>query len=386
MAPKFDQRGRENMKIKSTVFLVVVVLLCPSLFADQITLKNGDRLTGTIEKSDAKALVIKTESAGEVTVQWAAVDSITSTKPLHVGLSGGQMIVGPVTTTSDGKIEVSTEATGVVTTSKDAIVVIRSDSEEAVYDATMERLQHPHLSDYWSGMVDTGLSLTRGNSATLSYTLSGKAVRQTDRDKITAYTTVIYGKDDNTSPSQTIAHQIQGGVRGDINFGERWFAFASTDFNSNQLQHLDLQNVIAGGIGYHLIKTENTTFDLFGGAGYNQEYFSSYTLSNPLPPPPVLPFPAVTQRNAEITLGEELDTKVSKRTNFSENFTLYPNISGPSGYRATFNSSLSTKLNNWLGWQITFADNYLSNPPVGIKGNDLLLSTGLRLTFGKGAK
>ncbi|MGB6822672.1 MAG: hypothetical protein WBE21_11380, partial [Candidatus Acidiferrales bacterium] len=112
------------MKIKSTVLLVVLVLLCPGLFADQITLKNGDRLTGTIEKSDAKTLVIKTESAGEVTVQWAAIDSITSTEPLQVGLTGGQMVVGPVTTTSDGKIEVSTAATGVVTTSKDAIVVI----------------------------------------------------------------------------------------------------------------------------------------------------------------------------------------------------------------------------------------------------------------------
>jgi hypothetical protein len=43
-------------------------------------------------------------------------------------------------------------------------------------------------------------------------------------------------------------------------------------------------------------------------------------------------------------------------------------------------------LNNWLGWQITFADNYLSNPPFGIKGNDFIMSTGLRLTFGKAAK
>ncbi|MGH9864871.1 MAG: DUF481 domain-containing protein, partial [Candidatus Acidiferrales bacterium] len=334
----------------------------------------------------AKTLVIKTESAGEVTVQWPAVDSISSTGPLHVGLNGGQMVVGPVSTTSDGKIQISTQTTGLVTTSKDSIQVIRSDSEQTAYDAAMERLQHPRLGDYWTGVLDTGLSLTRGNSATLSYTLSGKAVRQTDRDKITAYTTVIYGKNDNTSPSQTIAHQIQGGVRADINFNERWFAFASTDFNSNQLQHLDLQNVIAGGVGYHVIKNQNTTFDVFGGAGYNQEYFSAYTLTNPAPPPLVLPFAAVTQRNAEVELGEELNTKISSRTNLSENFTLYPNISGPSGYRYTFNSTVSTKLNNWLGWQITFADNYLSNPPFGIKGNDLLLSTGLRLTFGKGAK
>ncbi len=50
------------------------------LFADQIVLKNGDRLTGTIEKSDDKTLMIKTEFAGEVTVQWPAVQEITSSQ------------------------------------------------------------------------------------------------------------------------------------------------------------------------------------------------------------------------------------------------------------------------------------------------------------------
>lgn len=254
----------------------IVLLLFGTAFvgaarADEVTLKNGDRLTGTIIKSDAKTLDIKTEFAGVVTIQWSAITSISSTEPLHLGLSDGQVIVGPVTT-HDGQVTVTTQTAGVVTASKDSIQVIRSDSEQAAYDAAMGRLQHPHLTDDWNGLLDTGLSLTRGNSATLTFALSGKAVRETDRDKITVYATAIYGKNENTSPSQTTAHQIQGGVRGDVNFSERWFGFAFTDFNYNELQHLDLQNVIAGGVGFHMIKRKNTAFDLFGGAGYNQEY------------------------------------------------------------------------------------------------------------------
>jgi hypothetical protein len=35
-------------------------------------------------------------------------------------------------------------------------------------------------------------------------------------------------------------------------------------------------------------------------------------------------------------------------------------------------------------WQIIFSDRFLSDPLPGLKKNDLLLSTGLRLTFGKG--
>ncbi|MDP9339158.1 MAG: DUF481 domain-containing protein [Acidobacteriota bacterium] len=375
---------KEKVK-KFTILMTATFLLGAGAFADQVTLKNGDRITGAILKSDTKALLIKTEAAGDVTIQWAAVEGITSSQPLHIGLKGGQVLVGPVKT-ENGRIEVATPTSGEVTASKESIEVIRSDSGQAEYDAAMERLRHPHLLDTWSGLLDTGLSLTRGNSATISFSLAGKAIRQTDRDKITLYTTAIYGKNDNTSPSQTIAHQIQGGVRGDVNLSPRFFVFGLTDFNSNQLQHLDLQNVIAGGAGYHVIKTKVTTFDVFGGAGYNQEYFSAYSLANPAPPPDTLDFAAVTQKNAELLAGEELNTTLGKRTTVSENFTVYPNISGPSGYRFSFNSAVSTKLNNWLGWQVTFADNYLSNPPFGIKGNDFLLSTGLRLIFGKAAK
>ncbi|HXP78998.1 MAG TPA: DUF481 domain-containing protein [Verrucomicrobiae bacterium] len=370
-----------NTRQNSLFLLMTMFLLCPALFADQVSLKNGDRLTGTIIKSDAKTLVLKTEAAGEVTFQWAAIDSITSTQPLHVGLAGGQMVVGPVAT-KDGQFQVTTTTAGVVTAAKDSVQVIRSDSEEAAYDAAMERLQHPHLGDFWSGTLDTGLSVTRGNSATLSYTLAGRAVRQTDRDKITVYTSAVYGKTETTTPSQVIAHQITGGVRADINFRPRWFAFAATDFNSNALQNLNLQNVIDGGIGGHVIKTKNAQFDVFAGAGYNQEFFGAYTLPNPTPPPATTLFPAVTQRNAEANVGETFSAKLGSRSTFNETFNYFPNLSGPSGYRYTFNTVLSTAISRWLGWQFSLNDNFLSNPPTGIKGNDLLLSTGLRLTFG----
>lgn len=93
------------------VVLPLLLTLSCSLFADQVVLKNGDRLSGTIEKSDDKSLVIKTEFAGEVTVQWPAVQEIHSEQQLHVGLKDGRTLVGPVTT-SDGSIAVSTRTGG----------------------------------------------------------------------------------------------------------------------------------------------------------------------------------------------------------------------------------------------------------------------------------
>ena len=120
--------------MKGLLALVVaaILMVSPSVFADQITLKNGDRLSGDIVRSDEKSLVIRSEFAGEVTVQWAAVDMISSTQPLHVTLKDGQTIVGTAMP-NDGKVQLQTRDAGPVLTTKDAIVVIRSDKEQAVY-------------------------------------------------------------------------------------------------------------------------------------------------------------------------------------------------------------------------------------------------------------
>ncbi len=191
-------------------------MLAASAMADQVTLKNGDRLTGTIIKSDAKTLVIKTEFAGDVNVQWDAVSGIVSTEPLHLALKDGQTIVGTVTTT-DNKFDVATKDTGAVEASKDAVVAVRNTAEQKAYDDQIERLKHPHLTDFWSGLLDTGLSLTRGNSESLTYSLAGKAARVTERDKITVYASAIYAKSTVDGVTNTTAHAIGGGLRGELN-------------------------------------------------------------------------------------------------------------------------------------------------------------------------
>src|SRR5215475_9507106 len=268
---------------------IVAVLLClcaMSALADQVTLKNGDRLTGTIVKTDDKeeALLIKTELAGDVNVKWDAITSIVSAQPLHLALKDGQTIVGTVATEPNGTFDVATKMTGEVKAAKENVTFVRNDAEQAAHDAEVYRLQHPKLTDFWSGIFDTGLSVTNGNSSTLNFTLSGKAARVTSRDKISMYTTAVYGKNNAVSPSETISHDIRGGFRADLNVSEKFFVFGFTDFGYNELQHLDLQNVLGGGAGYHAIKTARTTLDFSLGGSYNQEYFGAYTLATPPPP------------------------------------------------------------------------------------------------------
>ena len=118
--------------------LLSVFTFCATLLADQVVLKNGDRLTGAITKSDDKTLLIKTEFAGEVTIQWPAVQEVNSAQPLHVTLSDGKTVVGPVATV-DGKIAVTTPASGTVRVSKGEVTALRSDAEQTAEGHVRQR-------------------------------------------------------------------------------------------------------------------------------------------------------------------------------------------------------------------------------------------------------
>src|SRR5581483_7263651 len=93
------QRQGGGMRIFLSAWFLVLVASYVS--ADQVLLANGDRLTGTIIKSDDKELTLKTDYAGEVKIQWSAVSGLTSPEALHVRTKAGQTLVGPVTS-SDG--------------------------------------------------------------------------------------------------------------------------------------------------------------------------------------------------------------------------------------------------------------------------------------------
>lgn len=54
-----------------TVILSLLAFLSLSIaWGDQIVLKNGDRLTGSIVKKEGNSLTIKTDQFGVVTTSW----------------------------------------------------------------------------------------------------------------------------------------------------------------------------------------------------------------------------------------------------------------------------------------------------------------------------
>jgi putative salt-induced outer membrane protein len=345
------------MRIAATATLVLV---SQALFADQITLQNGDRLSGTIEKSDGKTLVIKTDYAGEVTVKWPAIAQISSSGPLYMGLKNGKIIAGPVTT-SEGNLNIQPASQPPVTVPPDSVTFIRGEKEETAYEESL----HPGLLHGWETGANVSFAITRGNSETKNLALAFTADRKTLDDHLGMYANSVFATNDAAGAVPgTTANATQGGARYDRNFASRFFAFGGADFQTDALQSLDLRSVFSSGLGWHVIKSDSTTLDLLGGMNYTRENYTTL------------------QRNlAAVTLGEELMKKLGASTVLTEKLYAYPDLNDAGQYRAAFNFGTVTKLNKWLGWQNAFSDIYVTNPPLDKRQNDILLTTGLNISF-----
>jgi putative salt-induced outer membrane protein YdiY len=349
-------------------FLPLILTLCSSaLFADQVVLKNGDRLTGTIEKSSDKELVIKTEFTGEVTVQWPAIQEIKSDQPLHVGLKNGQTVVGPVST-AEGKLEVSTKTNGNVEVPKETVVVIRSGAEQLAW----EKAQHPGLLEGWNGGLNVGFGLTGGNSETKNLALAFTGVRTGLHDKLSMYAGSVYASSATSTPNLT-ANNNKGGLRYDRDITPRLFAFVNADFFTDALQDLNIRTVGGFGLGFHAIKNDNTTLDILGGVNYTHENYTEE--------PPVAPPPHVVHNFAAGTFGDVLMHKLTKSTVITQDAYFFPDFNKAGEYRTTFDLGTVTKISKWLGWQNSFGNVYVTNPPAGKKRDDVVFTTGLNVTF-----
>jgi putative salt-induced outer membrane protein len=357
--------------VRNLLYLVLFVAFsCGFLMADQITLKNGDRLTGTVLKSDGKTLLLHTDAAGDVTFQFDAIAEIKTDQELHVGLKDGKTVVGPVTT-SDGKLEVATKAGGTVEAPPANVAVMRNDAEQTAYEKSL----HPGLLHGWDAGANVGFSLARGNSQTENLAVGFNAVHPTEHDKITMYANSIYTTNDLASPS-TVANVAQGGIRYDHDLKPRLFAFVGADFMADALQGLNLRSVGSVGLGFHAIKNDNTVLDFLAGGNFTDE---NYTETVPIP------FPLLTHKVVHnfggLTLGEELMHKVGGSTVLTESLTFFPNLTDRGEYRGAFNFGTITKISKWLGWQNQFGDIYVSNPPTGKKQNDIIFTTGLNIAL-----
>lgn len=346
--------------------IVTALLVSTNGWADQIVMKNGDKVTGSVVKKDAKTVTIKTDNFGIVTLDWEKVTSVIVDTPINVVLSDGKTVHGTIATAGEN-VEV-TAAGAKQSVPATEIVTLRNGAEQTAY----ERMLKPHFRDLWIFAGNIGLAGTSGNAKTTSFITPISGSRVTNTDKTTIYFNFIKASADVNGISSPTAQAVRGGWAYNRNLKPRLFVNTFNDYEYDKFQSLDLRAVFGGGLGYIAWKAERGRLDLLGGGDYNREKFD--------PGKPKIP---EIRNSAEAYWGDDFTYKLSSRASLYQNYRMFNNLSNSGNYRQNFDAGISAKLTKFLTWNAAFGDRFLSNPSPGRKKNDILYTTGLGFTFAK---
>ncbi|MBW1895922.1 MAG: hypothetical protein JRI47_02580 [Deltaproteobacteria bacterium] len=149
--------------LKSGIFASLLISLFVSAAnADELLMKNGDRLQGSVVSMALGKLVFKTSYAGEITIKWEEIARLTTEKPLEAYLRNENTLMGKMTITEDG-----------------ALVLQPADGSPPVpiAMAQVKTLERPKPPGGWEfgGNVSAGVSKESGNTNTEKYNLIANA-------------------------------------------------------------------------------------------------------------------------------------------------------------------------------------------------------------------
>jgi putative salt-induced outer membrane protein YdiY len=253
----------KHIKISMLILAAACVTLPHLANADEIRLKNGDVITGDIVKKESSVIVFRTSYAGEINIQWSEIASVRSDKPVHVVLSDGSNLHGPIKQSQPGvaKIELA---------KADAKENIPA--EEKDFDLKKVRYINPtpDLSGEgirWTGNVNAGGTLAQGNTEATTIRFDGETIARTLKNRYTLGG--IFNRDEDHGRDTQFNSRAYG--KYDRFLTEQWYGYINTSFENDRFRDLRLRRMTGAGTGYQLFETPNLNLSLEGGLNYVQE-------------------------------------------------------------------------------------------------------------------
>ncbi len=337
--------------------MATLILWAGVVRADEVVLTNGDRLTGTIVKMTDGKLVFKSPAAGDVTVPFKDVQTLSSSAPVTLLLSDGTVMIRQLRPGQPGQIVV--EAQGAVAAQTLPLTGV-----------TAINLP-PKPEPKWTGSITGSVTSTHGNTKTESVAASLSLLRRSEQDRITVG--ADYGKSKQTDRDTKIETTTEDWWRAraqyDYFFTKQFFGFVNGRYEKDAVAALDRRVVVGGGAGYQWIETERTTFSTNLGLA---SLYEKYDVD-----------PPADDSNSQLSLqaGYNVDHKITDTLRFVHELTYYPSLEQFSDYYLTTTAELRANLTATMFANGKVIFNYDESPAPGLGKTDVKYLLGVGINF-----
>jgi putative salt-induced outer membrane protein YdiY len=240
----------KNLRIVILIGITVLATAVGTVRADEVILKNGDRLSGSIVKMSEGSLLLETSYAGEIKIDWNEVQGFTSAAPAKVQTTDGSILMGVVTAPSPDRI--------VITDDQFRPMAIPLTSIQAINPPP--RVRH-------SGTFNLGGVIAKGNSDSKAINASMLYSLRTDRHRFGVEGKYNYGEQSKKISVRNSLAQLTY----DFFLTKRAFWNTFALFEQDTLQDLNLRSTYGTGPGYQFIDTERTKLSGTVGLAYVHE-------------------------------------------------------------------------------------------------------------------
>jgi hypothetical protein len=337
--------------------------------ADVVTLKNGDRVTGTLTTVTGGNLELKSDILGDLKIPLKQVTSFSAEKPVVVLVKSQQTEA----VVAKGQIELEPSGDWQVTQNGKSSTVAAASVDMIMPAEAYQKVEEHRAKLYqdWTGGASLGYGLQQGNQDTKTFTSTINIVRERPAAPIFTphwrtnfdLTTLLSNSSENGVFVDS--HTLSTDVKPQYLFTANNFVFGLVEFDHISTQGLYWRQTYGGGFGHDVIKNSRTIFSLLGGVTYVHEKF----------------FDGSWDDSAQALVGEVFGYQISKRVRLDHDFNFYPNLSDTGQYRFDTATTFSAKLAGKFSLNTGVIDLYLSNPPLGNKKNSITFTTGIGYTF-----
>lgn len=339
------------MRYQMLIGLVCLLLFAQSGQADELVLKNGDRLTGKIVHLVGGKLVFKSDVAGQVTVEVSNIQTFSSADPVTVNLKDKTGFTQKVLSAEAGRFAV--EGTEDLKPQQFAVADIVS--------------INPPIPK-WTGDISVGVTSTHGNTKTEMISANANATKRTEKDRTTVSADYAKGEQEDPDTGETVTIEDWWRARGkyDYFFSKKAYGYLDLRYEKDAVAELDRRMIVGVGGGYQWIESDEMNFSTELGLASLYEKFDNQTDSN---------------SELSLQLGYNFDKKLRENIKFTHDLTYYPAIDKFSDYYLTTTAGIRADFTEQLFLTLKAIFNYDVTPAIGRGSTDTKYFLGFGYRF-----
>jgi putative salt-induced outer membrane protein YdiY len=340
-------------------YRILIALVCLMLFvqsgqADELVLKNGDRLTGKIVRLVDGKMVFKSDVAGDVTVELSNIQTFSSTDPITVNLKDNTGLKQRVLSAEAGRFAV--EGSEDLKAQQFAVADIVSINPPA------------KPIPKWTGDISAGITSTHGNTKTEMISANANATKRAEQDRITASADYAKGEQEDPDTGETVTIENWWRAKGkyDYFFSKKAYGYLDGRYEKDAVAALDRRVIVGVGGGYQWIESDDMNFSTEFGLASLYEKFDNQTDSN---------------SEMSFQVGYNFDKKLRKNIKFTHDLTYYPAIDKFSDYYLTSTAGIRADFTEKIFLTLKAIFNYDATPATGRGSTDTKYFLGLGYRF-----